>query len=72
MEKHSIFEDFDKKDTYERSLERARNEKTRNFVVEFGKLEAQIAFDLNTDQVEELLDQPTTEAERARPPVRWM
>ncbi|ESZ91647.1 hypothetical protein SBOR_7978 [Sclerotinia borealis F-4128] len=72
MEKDGIFADFDNQVTYEASLERARNEDTRNFVVEFGKLEASIAFDLNADQVEELLDEPSTEAERERPPVRWI
>lgn len=72
MKKDGIFADFDKQVIYEASLERAGNENSQNFVVEFGKLEARIAFDLNADQVEELLDEPSTEAERERPPVRWM
>lgn len=72
MEKDGIFADFDTKPIYEASLERARNENSRNFVVEFGKLEARIAFDLNAVHMERLLDGPSTEAERERPPVRWM
>ncbi|KAI9644656.1 hypothetical protein NHQ30_006680 [Ciborinia camelliae] len=72
MEKDGTFADFDKQVTYEASLEIARNESTRNFVVEFGKLEARIAFDLNACQVAELLNEPSTEAERERPPVRWI
>ncbi|APA14702.1 hypothetical protein SS1G_06708 [Sclerotinia sclerotiorum 1980 UF-70] len=72
MEKDGIFADFDDRATYEASLDRAGHEKSRNFVVEFGKLEAQIAFDLNADEVERLLDKPSTPAERERPPVRWI
>ncbi|KAF7951497.1 hypothetical protein EAE96_006806 [Botrytis aclada] len=72
MEKNGIFADFDQQVVYEDSLDRARDENTRNFVVEFGKLEARIAFDLNADQVERLLDEPSTQAERDRPPVRWI
>ncbi|QSZ29059.1 hypothetical protein DSL72_003569 [Monilinia vaccinii-corymbosi] len=72
MEKDGIFEDFDEDVIYDASLERARSEKTRNFVVEFGKLEARIAFDFNAGQLEELLNEPPTEAERVRPPVRWI
>lgn len=72
MEKDGIFADFDQQVVYEDSLDRARDENTRNFVVEFGKLEAQIAFNLNAIEVKRLLDEPSTKAERERPPVRWM
>ena len=72
MAKDGFFANFDDQAICDASLERALNEKTRNFVVEFGRCEAQIAFDLNADQVEELLNEPSTEAERVRPPVRWM
>lgn len=72
MEKNGTFADFDQQVIYEDSLDRAGDENTRNFVVEFGKLEARIAFDLNANQVKRLLDEPSTQAERDRPPVRWM
>ncbi|TEY68285.1 hypothetical protein BOTCAL_0121g00120 [Botryotinia calthae] len=72
MEKNGIFADFDQQVIYEDSLDRAGDENTRNFVVEFGKLEARIAFDLNANQVKRLLDEPSTQAERDRPPVRWI
>ncbi|EMR89007.1 hypothetical protein ACHAPC_008374 [Botrytis cinerea] len=72
MEKNGTFADFDQQVIYEDSLDRAGDENTRNFVVEFGKLEARIAFDLNANQVKRLLDEPSTQAERDRPPVRWI
>ncbi|KAG4032370.1 hypothetical protein MFRU_007g02740 [Monilinia fructicola] len=72
MEKDGIFADFDVQVIYDASLERARNEQTRNFVVEFGKLEARIAFDFNASQLGQLLDEAPAEAERVRPPVRWI
>ncbi|KAB8291243.1 hypothetical protein EYC80_009930 [Monilinia laxa] len=72
MEKDGIFADFDVQVVYDASLERARDEKTRNFVVEFGKLEARIAFDFNAGQLGQLLNESPTEAERVRPPVRWI
>ncbi|TGO65284.1 hypothetical protein BCON_0003g00790 [Botryotinia convoluta] len=72
MEKDGIFADFDQQVVYEDSLDRAGDENTRNFVVEFGKLEARIAFDLDAGQVKRLLDEPSTQAERDRPPVRWV
>ncbi|KAK6592992.1 ADP-ribosylation factor 1 [Botrytis cinerea] len=68
MEKNGTFADFDQQVIYEDSLDRAGDENTRNFVVEFGKLEARIAFDLNANQVKRLLDEPSTQAERDRPP----
>lgn len=62
------FEDFDDQQIYEASKLRALQPNTRNFVVEFGKDDAQIAFDLLPDDVERLL-----KAERAvERPVRWM
>ena len=68
-EKIGQFENFDNVDVYNRSQSRALRESTRNFVVEFGKDEAQIAFDMNVDHVQEMLDVPRG---LERPPVRWM
>lgn len=68
MEKDGQFADFDDEQTYNDSQSRALLERTRNFVVQFGKEEAQIAFDLDADDVQTLLDTPSP-VER---PVRWM
>ena len=62
------FADFDDKHTYEEGKLLALDPATRNFVVEFGKDEAQIAWDLRPDDVDSLL-----KAERSvERPVRWM
>jgi hypothetical protein len=62
------WENFDDRAVYERSLEQVLEESTLNFVVEFGKEEAKIAFDLSMEKTKGLLasDLPN---ER---PVRWM
>jgi len=62
------FENFDEGGVYTRSRARALNESTRNFVVEFGKDKAHIAFDLDVTDVEALLEAET----KPETPVRWM
>lgn len=62
------FENYDDIGVYQRSRDRALLQETRNFVVEFGRLEAQIAFDVEVENVQNLLGTPAP-AER---PVRWM
>lgn len=67
-EKDHQFDDFDLVDVYNRSRARVLHPQTKNFVVEFGKKEVQIAFDLLPDAFGELLKKehaPET-------PVRWM
>jgi hypothetical protein len=68
-EKTGQFEDFDNADVYTRSKSRALKESTRNFVVEFGKDEAQIAFDMSVEDMQSLLNAPRETEPR---PVRWM
>lgn len=68
MEKDGHFADFDDVAIYNGSHARALDEATRNFVVEFGKDEARVAFDLNVADVQTLFD---TSREVPRP-VRWM
>lgn len=68
MEKDGSFADFDEDTVYRQSLSRAKNESTRNFVVEFGKESAHIAFNLGSADVEDLFKTSRLE-ER---PVRWM
>lgn len=62
------FLDFDDEAVYADSSNRALDESTRNFVVEFGTDEAQIAFDLNAEDIRTILNEERS-AER---PVRWM
>lgn len=62
------FDDFDNEVVYADSLGQATDQHARNFVVQFGKAEAQVAFNLNYDKFKALLEGPMP-AER---PVRWM
>ncbi|RDW94480.1 hypothetical protein BP5796_00243 [Coleophoma crateriformis] len=62
------FRNFDDQAVFEDSQERATKETTRNFVVEFGKNEAQVAFDLDANHIADLLK---TERSLERP-VRWI
>lgn len=68
MEKSNAFADFDDKAVYEESKKHVLHPNTTNFVVEFGKEEAQIAYNVTADNVSELL---TSERVPGRP-VRWM
>jgi hypothetical protein len=68
MENDKVFADFDDETIYTKSQARARLESTLNFAVEFGKEEAQIAFDLTADDVRTLLESPAPQNR----PVRWM
>ena len=68
MEKNGVFADFDHQTVYDQSQLRALDELTRNFVIEFGKEKAHIAFDLGVADVESLLK---TERQDSTP-VRWM
>ncbi|KUJ20548.1 uncharacterized protein LY89DRAFT_579513 [Mollisia scopiformis] len=62
------FENYDDAGVYQRSTNRGLLQETRNFVVEFGRSQAQIAFDVEAEHVQSLLDTPAP-AER---PVRWI
>lgn len=62
------FNDFDDKGVYDRSQSLALDHATRNFVVEFAKENAHIAFNLNPNDVQELL----STVREPRRPVRWM
>jgi len=62
------FKDYDDENWYWRSQEYARNPKTKNFVVDFGKDSAYIAFDTSAEDVKALLETPRDENR----PIRWM
>ena len=66
-----IFDDFDDLKVYEEVLRRVVDQKTQNFVVEFGKDDSKVAFDLGPDHVKEIFKQDIGERE-AKYPVRWM
>ncbi len=68
MDANGKFADFDNEQIFKQSEELALNELTLNFVVEFGRGEAQIAFDLQTDDIKKLLD----ERAPAKRPIKWM
>ncbi|RFU36044.1 hypothetical protein B7463_g357, partial [Scytalidium lignicola] len=68
MDKEGLFRNYDDDLVYQESKARALKSTTHNFVVEFGKKEAQIAFDLDRPQIEHIF-----EAERSPArPGRWM
>lgn len=62
------FQDYDNISVYQLSQTTAKEQGTQNFVVEFGREQAQIAFDVKREHVQSLLSTPAS-AER---PVRWM
>ena len=62
------FEDFDDPQNYERLREQATAEGTRNFVVQFGAEQAQIAIDLEHEELQLLLN---SNKDRDMP-IRWM
>jgi hypothetical protein len=68
MAENGSFNDFDNETVYRESQVRALDESTHNFVVEFGKSNAQIAFNLGTGDVKKLFESERDEEK----PVRWM
>lgn len=63
------FQDFDDQTVYHKVMNRGMSEATRNFAIQFGKDEAQIAFDLGTEGIQQLLDDGSNRRDH---PVRWM
>lgn len=68
MDRDGQFADFDTEVVYYDSQERALSQQTQNFVVEFGKDNAHIAFDYNAEGIKALVES-SAPVER---PVRWM
>lgn len=68
MARDGLFADFDNKEIYDQSLALALDESTINFVVDFGRQQAQIAFNLGFSDIEAQLKSGNL-PER---PVRWM
>lgn len=62
------FRDYDDENVYIQSQELALDPSTRNFIVDFGKDSAQIAFNSSPEDVRRVLGERNSE-ER---PIRWM
>jgi hypothetical protein len=60
---------FDKRENYEDAKKRILDVKTRNFVVEFGAENSRIAWDLDLEDVKQLLRE---KRDADSYPVRWM
>ena len=68
MERDGLFADFDNEHVFNASQRWAFDQTTKNFVIEFGLNEAQIAFDLSEGQFREFLEDGAPEQR----PIRWM
>lgn len=68
MEKNGHFGDLDNERVYHDCLRRAKDVSTLNFVADFGKEDAQVAFDVDAGGFEALL----SSARAPGRPVRWM
>lgn len=64
----SKFKDFDDEQNYTVLKEQAVQEKTKNFVVQFGADKAQIAIDLDDQQLQQFL----VSKKNKEMPIRWM
>ena len=62
------FKNFDDENVYNQSQDHALNHATKNFVVEFGKEQAHIAFNIDVNDVQTML----STAHEPEKPVRWM
>jgi hypothetical protein len=65
----SKFEDFDLDEVFQKATPHAAKLTSKNFVVEFGPQRARIAFDLDTADLEELLEGARNTRDY---PIRWM
>lgn len=64
------FEDFDQDEAFHKAEFHVRSKESKNFIVEFGLKRARIAFDVNHDEMNELLDHNPDE--HVDYPIRWM
>ncbi|RYC63947.1 hypothetical protein CHU98_g2270 [Xylaria longipes] len=65
----SKFEDFDLEEVFRKATPHAINLTSQNFVVEFGPERARIAFDLDDDDIEKLLQ---SQRDTNEYPIRWI
>ncbi|KAI0882717.1 uncharacterized protein GGS22DRAFT_168565 [Annulohypoxylon maeteangense] len=64
------FEDFDQYEVFQKAEKHVRDEESKNFVVEFGLKRARIAFDVNDDEMNQLLNQAPDDHRDY--PIRWI
>lgn len=62
------FENYDDESVFERSQNKALDESTHNFVVDFGRDATRIVFDVTAKETQELLAVP----KHKECPIRWM
>ncbi|EPE36333.1 hypothetical protein GLAREA_05671 [Glarea lozoyensis ATCC 20868] len=67
MEKDGRFVNYDDEDYYRKSQEFVKDPSTSNFVVEFGRTKAKIAFDLDVRQFGALISEERPDNRHARP-----
>lgn len=63
-----MFHNYDKQEIYDECKLKAIDISTKNFVIDFGKEEAKIAFDLEEKDFDKIL----TESRPEQRPIRWM
>ncbi|KAG4221577.1 hypothetical protein PC116_g29947 [Phytophthora cactorum] len=66
-----VFEDFDLEEVFKSAEQHVRDEKSRNFVVEFGSERARIAFNFDIHDAKELLLDQDPDKKKDYP-IRWM
>lgn len=62
------FENYDDESVFERCQNKALDEGTHNFVVDFGRDATRIVFDVAAEEIQELLSASKDE----KCPIRWM
>jgi hypothetical protein len=71
MAASDIFQDYDNQTVFDEIQKSALDPRARNFVVEFGPAQAKIAFDLNLEKFQQLVQHNDPPRDPLRP-VRWM
>ncbi|KAK6958083.1 hypothetical protein Daesc_000876 [Daldinia eschscholtzii] len=66
-----VFEDFDLEEVFKSAEQHVRDEKSRNFVVEFGSERARIAFNFDIHDAKELLLDQDPDKKKDYP-IRWI
>lgn len=65
------FKDYDNPDVYQEVIEYGKKKDARNFVVQFGGEESQIALDLDEQYFSTLMEQDNATRDDNKP-IRWM
>jgi hypothetical protein len=68
----AIFINYDDPTIYQEVRKTLLDPISRNFVVEFGQSEAQVALNLGAIEFKQLLQEDNPKRDKTRRPVRWM